>query len=70
MSDWGIFAALVHVAAERTESPVGELIHAVTKQSFVFGQSSSGGLRHAEDVTKPPTPKLRRAGGKEPKIAV
>ena len=54
--------ALVHLAAERADLAIRELIHAVAKQAFVFGQARQGRLRHAEDVSKPPPLKLRRPG--------
>ena len=44
--------ALVHLAAERANLAIGEFIHAVTKEAFVFGQARQGRLGHAGDVSK------------------
>src|SRR5205085_1485949 len=45
------FRPLVHLAAERPDLAIGELIHAVTKQTLVLGKARQGGLRHARDVS-------------------
>ncbi len=44
-------AALIHVTGERTDLPVGELIHAVVKESFVIGQRGERRQGHASDVS-------------------
>src|SRR5215471_10342072 len=57
----GNLCALVHLTAERTDFAVRELIHAVTKQPFVFGQVRQGWLSHARMLT-PVLPELCEGG--------
>ena len=51
MSVRGIRRALVHLADERPDFAVGELVHAVAEEPFVLGQRGQRGLRHGTDVS-------------------
>jgi hypothetical protein len=42
---------LIHVADQRTNLPIGELVHAVVKELFVVGQLGERRQGHASDVS-------------------